>query len=361
MTDPTSWSFPLGRIAGITVRVHLLLVVFILGMMLRGLNATPSYAFDMFVLMGMLFISVLLHEFGHCFAARAVGGDADEVLLWPLGGLAMTQTPNVPRAHFIVAAAGPLVNVLLCVATFGALCAFGLLPPVSPFWSSLYLKNGVWLGEPLYSWFQGGPRDLTLAETLLARFFHLNWILFWFNVLLVGFPLDGGRMLQAVLWPRLGLSQATRVVVICGYGVALVLGLVAFVFISKDNAESSFLLLGLALFIYLSCKQQLMLLESGALENDSLFGYDFSQGYTSFERSQPTARGPKKSFWQAWKERRAEQRRQREEEEFVAEQQRMDELLVKIQEHGRASLTPEENRFLTRVAQKIRNKQRSEG
>ena len=64
----------------------------------------------------ILFVSVLLHEFGHCFAARATGGDAHEVLLWPLGGLASVELPDRPRSHLLTAAAGPAVNVVLAVA-----------------------------------------------------------------------------------------------------------------------------------------------------------------------------------------------------------------------------------------------------
>jgi len=68
----------------------------------------------MLALMGLLFFSVLLHEFGHCFAARSVDGEANEVLLWPLGGLAKCELPHSAWAHFVTAAGGPAVNVLLC-------------------------------------------------------------------------------------------------------------------------------------------------------------------------------------------------------------------------------------------------------
>jgi stage IV sporulation protein FB len=88
MRDPFSWSFAVGRLFGITVRIHVLFPLVCLGLILRttGKDFWPGTWIDATVLMGLLFLVVLLHEFGHCFAARNVGGEASEVLLWPLGG-----------------------------------------------------------------------------------------------------------------------------------------------------------------------------------------------------------------------------------------------------------------------------------
>src|SRR5205085_318874 len=95
-----------------------------------------------------LFVSVLLHEFGHCFGARLVDGEANEVLLWPLGGLANCDVPHTPRANFITAAAGPLVNLLLCVLAGGVLLLFSLRPSLDPTITQL------WKCE-LYNWERG--------------------------------------------------------------------------------------------------------------------------------------------------------------------------------------------------------------
>src|SRR5687768_14584198 len=85
-------------------------------------GAPPGSWQDAAMLMGLLFLSVLLHEFGHCFAARYMDGEADEILLWPLGGLAMCRSlPHTPLAHFVVAAGGPLVTLGLCLISAGAL------------------------------------------------------------------------------------------------------------------------------------------------------------------------------------------------------------------------------------------------
>src|SRR5262245_59066634 len=123
MRDPFTWSLPFGRMFGITIRIHILFPIFILIMWLQAATKKPdpghNFALQMLAVMGLLFISVLIHEFGHCFAARSVDGDANEVLLWPLGGLANCDVPNTPRAHFLTAAGGPLANLLLCVLAAG--------------------------------------------------------------------------------------------------------------------------------------------------------------------------------------------------------------------------------------------------
>jgi len=88
MRDPFSWSFPIGRVFGITVRVHILLIVIFLGLYLRvatGKEYEPGNGVDILAILGLMFFSVLLHEFGHCYGAYLVEGEAQEVLLWPLG------------------------------------------------------------------------------------------------------------------------------------------------------------------------------------------------------------------------------------------------------------------------------------
>jgi hypothetical protein len=116
--------------------------------------------------------------------------------------------------------------------------------------------------------------------------------------------------------------------------------------------ETLFLLL--ALFIYVTCRQQFILLETGGEE--SLFGYDFSQGYTSLERDQPPPRR-RPGVLKRWLQNRAAQRMQREQETREKEERRMDELLEKVQREGLQALTDEERRFLTRVSARYRNRQ----
>lgn len=126
------WSIPLGRLFGIPIRVHWLYPLVVIGLVGRvyygkdssGGGYYPNGAWiDVCMLTAIAFVSVLLHEFGHCFAARSVDGDAQEVLIWPLGGLASVDVPHTARANFIATAAGPAVNIVLCIAS--ALASWG--------------------------------------------------------------------------------------------------------------------------------------------------------------------------------------------------------------------------------------------
>jgi Zn-dependent protease len=356
MRDPFTWSLPLGRLFGINVRMHVLFPLFILVMWLRAATdkdvGIPGYATDTLVVLVLLFFAVLLHELGHCMGARLVDGEAREILLWPLGGLARCDVPNTPRAHFILAAGGPVVNVLLCLVTGLALAAASLRPSLNPTFDQLWRTelyswaDGQWYGSLKYT--ADLANHLEAWQVLLARFFWVNWVLFLVNVCILGYPLDGGQMTQALLWPRLGYKQAMMTAVFLGFLFMFIIGVYALVV--KDP-----LVFCLALFIYFACKQQWIILETGGEE--SLFGYDFSQGYTSLERDQPRAtRRRRPNFFQRWLQRRAARRLQREQEDLLAEEQRMDDLLAKIQREGRQALTDEENRFLKRVADKYRHR-----
>ncbi len=357
MRDPFSWSFAIpGRLFGIVVRVHILFPVFVAAIILRaGLSegAVQGIWADAVLLMGLLFLSVLLHEFGHCFAARYVGGDASDVLLWPLGGLANVDMPHAPRAHFIVAAGGPLVNVFLCIAS-ALILSFAFeahwRPPFDPFhWilrctapDSIAMTR--WDGTAEYL------NHLSLP-VILGQLFWVNWGLLLLNVLIIGYPLDGGRMFQSVLWPYVGYRQATFSAVVAGFIFMFLLFVVGLF-----SNEVMWLLL--AFFIYTACKQQWIILETGGEE--SSFGYDFSQGYTSLEkereREEQQVRVRQPSFFQRWRQRRAARKMLREQQRQEAEETRLDELLQKIQNSGAGSLTEEEQRFLNKVSERKRNR-----
>jgi Zn-dependent protease len=350
MRDVLSWAFPIGQLFGIMIRVHFAMPIFILGIIGRQWMSGPTNSWqDAAWLMLFLFISVLLHEFGHCFAARFMDGESDEVLLWPLGGLAFCRSlPNTALAHFIFALGGPLVNVGLCI--LGALAlsfAFDCVPPLNPFWNP-YRESSQSIAVLLPSW--DGLRDPRVENLLtisVARFFWINWILLLFN-LLPGIPFDGGRILQAALWPRLGHYQATKIAIYAGFVIMMLVGLWSI--IDKEP-----LMAFLTVFIFMSCAQELMVLESA--HEDSLFGYDFSQGYTSLEKDEPPPPKPKKqNFIQRWLAQRAAKKQQQEQEQRKADDLRMDELLEKIQKFGKNSLTDEEQRFLRRVADRYKNK-----
>ncbi len=363
MRDPFTWSFPIGRLFGVTVRIHLLFPLVALGLVLRyGLapavgdpnagdkGVIPGTWIDAAMVIALLFLTVLLHEFGHCFAARRVGGEANEVLLWPLGGLAACEVPHNPRAHFITAAGGPFVNLMICLGAFLGMALLldpSLRPPWNPFWYP-FRQNAA--GEiVLYHW--NGTQHWTNnpAYLILARLFWVSWTNFLLNVLVIGFPLDGGRMFQSTLWPYVGYRQATYYAVTAGFICMFLLLVVAIIW-------NEMLLLFIAFFIYTACRQEWITLETGGEE--SLFGYDFSQGYTSLEKDEPSPQPRRKrsNFIKRWLQRRAARKLQKEQERREAEARRVDELLEKIQRHGKDSLTDEEQRFLKRYADRMKNK-----
>ena len=142
-----------------------------------------------------LFGIVLLHEFGHTFACRQVGGTADRIVLWPLGGVAFVSPPARPGAVLWSIAAGPLVNVALI--------------PV------LWIVGNLVAGSALADteWMQ-------LVQTVA----WINFGLLIFNMLPV-YPLDGGQILQSLLWFGIGRAKSLLVVTIIGAiaGVAIVI------------------------------------------------------------------------------------------------------------------------------------------
>src|SRR5579864_5131438 len=129
--NPLFWSFGAGTWSGVHLRIS---------WMMPLLLAVLLYKFQLKLggaLFGVLFVSVLLHEIGHILAARATDGSGDEILMWPLGGLAFVET-STPRAQAITAAAGPLINLLLCGLFLPAVLRSGsmthaLNPLVVPF------------------------------------------------------------------------------------------------------------------------------------------------------------------------------------------------------------------------------------
>jgi Zn-dependent protease len=358
MQDPFTWAFPLGRFFGIPVKVHVLFPLLVAGLILRMAfqkDIIPGTWIDAAMLMALLFVLVLCHEVGHCFGARAVDGDAQEVLMWPLGGLAFVDVPHTPRANFIATVAGPAVNVVFCIVCgliFCSMTHFDVkLPwnPIPTFGWYPYRVNEAgaialaqWNGETYFT--------THLGEIILVRMFWISWMTLLLNVVVPGFPLDGGRMFQCAVWWRTDYRRGTLAAIYAGFIAALVFGVFAIL-------GNELLALCLALFIYVSCRMQWIMLEGGG--EDSLLGYDFSQGYTSLERDQPAPRRrrPRQSFWQRWWQKRVQRKRQRQLEQKEADERRMDQLLEKVNREGLHSLTDEERRFLKRVSDKYRNRQ----
>jgi Zn-dependent protease len=213
-------SLHLFRVSGIDVFLHwswFVVAVIEIGARQGRYSSYAWSALEYFA----LFLIVLLHEFGHAFACRSVGGRADRIMLWPLGGVAYVDPPQRPGAQLWSLAAGPLVNVALL-----PIFAAGYFAAVS-------------LG-----WQQSNPDLYQLARGVLA----INAGLLIFNLLPI-YPLDGGQILRSLLWFFVGKGQSLQVATIIGFvGAAGLVGLVLLV----PPMRSTWTLL-IAGFIVLNC------------------------------------------------------------------------------------------------------------
>ena len=221
--NPLLWlvngSVRIASVLGIEVRAHSSLIVFILAILVLDW----SYRFPVRVFsMALWTLLLIVHELAHCLTARRLGGDGDEALLWPAGGLTPAQPPQAQGAVFLTAAAGPFVNLLLCVAS--ATAVYGLTSTGGIHRASTGAAHMMVSLNP----FHGPPPELSWSDPAFycGSMFLINYRLLLLNLLPI-FPLDGGRMLQAMLSPVAGSFQSMLIEAKAGMVGAVVLGLVA--------------------------------------------------------------------------------------------------------------------------------------
>jgi len=333
LDNPINWSFRVGRLFDIDIRLHVAFVlaaVVLLWMEMPAPGEASSRPFgriavDAFGTYVMLFTIVLLHEFGHCFGARHVGGDANEILLWPLGGFAYAQPPHNPPAHLVTTVAGPMVNVFLCMICSVVLVAWtGNLGavPWNPLHPSLPVDRAVWLTATTGQWW-------------VMRFFGLSYFLLLINLLPI-FPFDGGRIVQAWLWKRKGYRLSMEIAAGTGMIGAILIGLFGLF------AEESWLMLMIAVFGYLTCWQtRRMIREQGEFGGE--FDPEFSAGFGGFEE-EPRERKP--GFLERRRLRKAAEEAERLRRAWEAREQQVEAALRKISQSGVDSLSPQERRLL---------------
>ena len=192
MTPTRQGSFRLFRFAGVEVFLHwswFLVAVYEINSRTREYSSVAWNVLEYVA----LFVIVLLHEFGHSLACRQVGGQADQIVLWPLGGVAYVSPPQRPGATLWSIAAGPLVNVALA--------------PVLTVVVVLAAASG---------WTEAMPDTYKFLQAICIT----NFILLCFNLLPI-YPLDGGQILRSLLWFGLGRARSLLVATIVGFvGVA---------------------------------------------------------------------------------------------------------------------------------------------
>jgi Zn-dependent protease len=187
------WSLTIGRIAGTSIRLHFTFLLFLIWIGAADYIAGgTAAAVDSVMFIILVFLCVTLHEFGHILMGRRFGVNTPEVILSPIGGIAnMERMPEKPVQELLVAIAGPLVNVVIALAL---MAVFGL-----------------------------GLREVFTADfetaTLAQRLLLVNCTLVLFN-LIPAFPMDGGRVLRALLAMNMGKPKATALAARIGQGFA---------------------------------------------------------------------------------------------------------------------------------------------
>jgi stage IV sporulation protein FB len=312
--NPMLWGLPLYTAFGIRVRLHILFFFYIAAELIRA-SFSGSILFQASML-AMLFVIVLLHEYGHCFACRWVKGEADQIVLWPLGGLAFCNPPHHWKAEFITVIGGPMVNVIL-LPILGGL---------------VWMTTGQ-LGAAIFNPFQY-ETALALATNSLSPWPYwllvglwmahfLNFILLVFNMLIPMYPMDAGRIVQTLLWRKLGYHRSMVISVTVGLVAAVALGVIGIV---SDET----LLMGIAIFGGITCymeRQRLRFVSTGGLVEDD-FAYE-------------PPREPTKADLK---------REQKEREHF----ERIEGILDKIKRQGMGSLTKAERKTLERETRRQR-------
>ena len=220
-------SFFIGRIFNINVRVHFTLLL----MFVFWIQRYSEIWIGVVIGLGF-FLSILLHEFGHSLACKLFKGDADEILMWPLGGLAFCRPPHHPTAHFVTTICGPLVTLVL--------------------WLLL------WFASPHF--FPKTSHSLAIARELGS----MNLFLLIFN-LLPSFPMDGGRIVRDSLWHVIGFANATKIAVWAGRITGALMILVGLGVVSVPFfAENLFMTIIGALVLYSNWDMERVLAAEGA-------------------------------------------------------------------------------------------------
>lgn len=328
--NPLMWlltgSVSLGTWFGIHVRLHAALILLIvLTLIAPGALGGP---YNSFTLCLVLFVSVLLHEFGHCAGSWMVGGSPTEIILTPLGGSALADAPRRPWATFITVACGPAVNLLLCLLSAGI----------------IYVTTHASTSLPLNLLRHGLLADIPGAPLAHAAwwFYAVNYALLLFNLWPI-FPLfDGGQLLQSLLWVKLGYYRSSLIACNVGIGASVVMGALGIV-----NGINLFLLLIAASGLYNAIAMRAQLKAAGPWAFEEEAGEDYSSSLWNDPSSHATTRHKHLS-------KRSLKKAQRRAKQAELEQARIDAILAKVSAHGMHSLTWRERRALHKATERQR-------
>ncbi|MGH8047387.1 MAG: M50 family metallopeptidase [Chthoniobacterales bacterium] len=227
-----TWSYSIARVAGIDVKLHVTFLLLVAFLGWQGYEAGGMDAAVMAIaFVTLLFLCVLLHEFGHAFAARAYGIRTPDITLLPIGGVArLERMPESPVQELVIAIAGPLVNVVI-----GAVLWLALGMPTRM--DDDFLSSG-------------------MGDGLFPDLLRVNVMLVLFN-LIPAFPMDGGRMLRALLAMGMSHLVATCIAARVGQVMAVILALVGWFGIPDWGVHQNFFLVFIAMFVFSGARQEL--------------------------------------------------------------------------------------------------------
>jgi stage IV sporulation protein FB len=227
-----NWSIPLLRVRGIEIKVHVTFVLILVWAAYYWGSATGAGlrgALFGVVATLLLFVCVMLHELGHAFQALRYGIEVEDITLLPIGGVARLRVPDNARQELAIAVAGPAVNVAIAVALIAVGAVTGARSVADPTAVSDALRSAEWGALLPY---------LTAANIWLVLFNAIP-----------AFPMDGGRVLRALLALRLDYARATAIAAAIGQGLALLFGLAGFV-------SGNYFLILIAAFVWFGASQE---------------------------------------------------------------------------------------------------------
>jgi len=324
-----TFSFPMGRLMGVPLRLSFLMPVVAVALMWRMQDIVFGAMAS-----AVLFLTLLAHEIAHLAVARRYHCLPLAVVLWPLGGMQTGQSRLTFRESLAISSAGPLLNLVLAAVCGWQLQRLGLLTE---------LLNPFGKVDP------GSTNDLAL--NWLRMTFVINYGLCFFNLIPVK-PLDAGQAFASFLNLRFVEMETRDLMLRIGLVISLFGILTGFVFdISSMVALSAFLLI---LHMH-----DMVSWNPPAENEESFMGYDFSEGYTSLARTEEADDDDDEAglgILDRWKTRREEEKLLREAEEQAQEEQQLDRILEKLHSTGRDALTVRELTILNRVSARLRQR-----
>ncbi len=226
--EDAQWSVHVLTVAGIPIRLHITFLLLLAWLGYTAMRGPEGMFAALFI--GGIFLCVLLHELGHAITSVRLGVGTKDIVLYPIGGVASLKRQPNPKQELIITVVGPLINIWLGVLFF-LICELqaGIVPI-----ERLAMFRGNWYEKMMIA----------------------NFMLAGFN-LIPAFPMDGGRILRALLAMKLGQYRATQIAATLGQGIAMIIGLYGLLFQP--------ILLFISLFVFLGATAELQISRSRSL------------------------------------------------------------------------------------------------